>query len=71
MADDEKLPDDQLPSGLTPIWIQLPPAFKARKSYAIAQMLARVNKIPEIRAYKNNVIVLRDGVKKMWRIIPT
>ena len=58
MADDQKVPDDQLPSGLTPIWIQLPD-YDVRKSQSlIRKMLDRVAMIPEIEKYRGNVIVL-------------
>ena len=58
MANDQKVPDDQLPSGLTPIWIQLPPDYNVMKSNSIREMLDRVEKIPGIEKYKDNVIVL-------------
>ena len=58
MADDQKVPDDQLPSGLTPIWIKLP-NYDVRKSQAlIRKMLDRVASIPEIEKYQDNIIVL-------------
>ena len=68
MAEDKELPDDQLPSGLTPIWIQLPPGFDVRRSGNVPRMLERVEKIPEIKEYQDNVIVLgtdfgREGGK--------
>ena len=57
MADDQKLPDDQLPSGLTPIWIKLP-NYDVRKSQAlIRKMLDRVAIIPGIEKYRGNVVV--------------
>merc|ERR1719219_2624476 len=58
MAEDEELPDDQLPSGLTPIWIQLPPNFDVRRNRSVRRMLERVAKIPEIEQYQDDVIVL-------------
>ena len=58
MANDQELPDDQLPSGLTPIWIQLPPDLDVRRSSSVPRMLERVEKIPEIEKYQDNVIVL-------------
>ena len=57
MADDQKVPDDQLPSGLTPIWIKLP-NFDVRKIDSLKSMIARVEKIPGIEKYQDNVIVL-------------
>ena len=58
MADDQKVSDDQLPSGLTPIWIQLPD-YDARKSHSLLrEMFDRVEMIPEIEKYRGNVIVL-------------
>ena len=58
MSDDKEVPDDQLPSGLTPIWIQLP-NYDVRKSQSlIRKMLDRVAMIPEIEKYQDNVIVL-------------
>ena len=58
MADDQKVPDDQLPSGLTPIWIKLP-NYDVRKSHAlIRKMLDRVAMIPGIEKYRGNVVVL-------------
>ena len=58
MANDQKVPDDQLPSGLTPIWIQLPD-YNVRKSQSlIRKMLDRVEMIPGIEKYQDNVIVL-------------
>ena len=58
MADDQKLPDDQLPSGLTPIWIKLP-NYDVRKSQSlIRKMLDRVAMIPGIEKYQDNIIVL-------------
>ena len=57
MADDQKVPDDQLPSGLTPIWIKLD--YDVRKSHdLIRKMLTRVSMIPEIENYRDNVIIL-------------
>ena len=58
MADDQKVPDDQLPSGLTPIWIKLPD-YNARKSQSpLRKMVDRVAMIPGIEKYQDNVIVL-------------
>ena len=57
MANDQKVQDDQLPSGLTPIWIQLPD-FDVRKSHSLNSMLARVAMIPQIEKYRGNVVVL-------------
>ena len=57
MSDDHKVPDDQLPSGLTPIWIKLP-NFDVRKSHSLKSMIARVEKIPGIEKYQDNVIVI-------------
>ena len=57
MADDQKVPDDQLPSGLTPIWIKLP-NFDVRKNHSLKSMIARVEKIPGIEKYQDNVIAL-------------
>ena len=58
MADDQKVPDAQLPSGHTPIWIQLP-NYDVRKSQSLLRkMLERVAMIPEIEKYQDNVIVL-------------
>ena len=58
MAADQKVPDDQLPSGLTPIWIQLP-NYDVRKSQSLLRkMLHRVAMIPGIEKYQDNVIVL-------------
>ena len=58
MADDQKVRDDQLPPGLTPIWIQLPD-LDVRKNHAvIREMLDRVETIPGIEKYQDNVIVL-------------
>ena len=58
MANDQKVPDDQLPSGLTPIWIKLP-NYDVRKSHALLRkMLDRVAMIPEIKKYQDNVIVI-------------
>ena len=58
MADDQKVPDAQLPSGQTPIWIQLP-NYDVRKSQSLLRkMLDRVAKIPGIEKYQDNVIVL-------------
>ena len=58
MAYDQKVPDDQLPSGLTPIWIKLPD-YDVRKSHdLIRKMLRRVAMIPEIEKYQDNVILL-------------
>ena len=58
MADDQEVPDDQLPSGLTPIWIELPDYDVRKSQVLIRQMLARVEIIPEIEKYQDNVIVL-------------
>ena len=58
MAADKEVPDDQLPSGLTPIWIKLP-NYDVRKSQSFLRtMLDRVAMIPEIEKYRGNVIVL-------------
>ena len=57
MANDQKVPDDQLPSGLNPIWIKLP-NFDVRKIHPLKSMIARVEKIPGIEKYQDNVIVL-------------
>ena len=58
MADDQNVPDDQLPSGLTPIWIQLPD-YNVRKSQSLLRkMLDRVALIPGIEKYQDNVIVI-------------
>lgn len=58
MAEDQELPDGQLPSGLTPIWIPLPPDLDIRRSSSVPRMLERIEKIPEIEKYQDNVIVL-------------
>ena len=58
MVSDQELPDDQLPSGQTPIWIQLPPDFDVRKGSSIRKMLEKVQEIPEIEEYQDNVIIL-------------
>ena len=58
MVDDQELPDDQLPSGLTPIWIQLPQDFDVRIGSSIRKMLEKVQEIPEIEEYQDNVIIL-------------
>ena len=58
MAEDQELPDGQLPSGLTPIWIPLPPDLDVRISSSVPRMLERVAMIPEIEKYQDNVIVL-------------
>lgn len=58
MAEDQNVPDAQLPSGHTPVWIQLPD-YNVRKSQSlIRKMLDRVAKIPGIEKYQDNVIVL-------------
>ena len=58
MANDQELPDDQLPSGLTPIWIELP-EYDVRKSHSLLRkMLDRVAMIPGIEKYQDNVIIL-------------
>ena len=58
MAYDQKVPDDQLPSGLTPIWIKLS-NYDVRKSQSlIRKMLDRVAMIPGIEKYQDNIIVL-------------
>lgn len=58
MSEDQKVPDDQLPSGLTPIWIELP-NYDVRKSNSLLrEMLDRVEKIPGIEKYRGNVIVI-------------
>ena len=53
MSDDKEA--DQLPSGLTPIWIKLP-NFDVRRN--LKRILARVEKIPGIEKYQDNVVVL-------------
>ena len=58
MVSDQELPDDQLPSGRTPIWIQLPPDFDVRKGSSMRKMLEKVQEIPEIEEYQDNVIIL-------------
>ena len=58
MVSDQELPDDKLPSGHTPIWIQLPSDFDVRKGSSIRKMLEKVQEIPEIEEYQDNVIIL-------------
>ena len=58
MADDQKVPDDQLPSGHTPIWIELPNNDIRKSQTLIRKMLDRVAMIPGIEKYQDNVIVL-------------
>ena len=53
MSDDKEA--EQLPSGLTPIWIKLP-NFDVRRN--LKRILARVEKIPGIEKYQDNVVVL-------------
>ena len=58
MSDDQKVPDDQLPSGQIPIWIDMKKMDVRTSPRAMRQMLERVSKIPKIDKYKGNVIVL-------------
>ena len=58
MAYDQKVPDAQLPSGHTPIWIQLP-NYDVRKIHGlIRKMLDRVAMLPGIEKYQDDVLVL-------------
>ena len=52
MAEDEELPDDQLPSGLTPIWIKPP------REATEVEVLERVEDIVE--KYQEGVMLLYD-----------
>ena len=59
MDDDIELGDEELPAGLTPIWIELPSDYNVRKcNIFLRQMLDRVGMIPEIENYQDNLIVL-------------
>ena len=58
MVADQELPEDQLPPGLIPIRIQLPPDLDVRKGSSIRKMLGRVEEIPEIKEYQDNVVIL-------------
>ena len=54
MSKDHELQEDQLPKGHTPQWIQAP--FGTTK----IEMMIRVTKIPELKSYNKNVVVLYE-----------
>ena len=58
MAHDKKVPDDKLPRGLTPIWIKLQTSDVRKNQSLLQEMLERVEMIPGIEKYKDNVVVL-------------
>ena len=65
MDDDEELPDDQLPPGLTPIWIQPPDGVTQ------VEMLERVKEVMRVIGHETDVMVLyvhddSDEVARAW-----
>ena len=64
MDADQELPDDQLPPGLTPIWIQ--PPVGATK----VEMLERVKEVMRFIGHETDVMVLyysgSDEVARAW-----
>ena len=56
MDADEELPDDQLPPGLTPIWIQ-PPGGATQ-----VEMLERVKEVMRVIGHETDVMVLYSGI---------
>ena len=57
MRSDHELDEDQLPKGITPIWIQPP------EGTSQIEMMERVLEIPELEQYNNNVTVLYQYYK--------
>ena len=64
MDADQELPDDQLPPGLTPIWIQ-PPGGATQ-----VEMLERVKEVMRVIGHETDVMVLYvhdvDEVARAW-----
>ena len=63
MDADQELPDDQLPPGHTPIWIQ-PPGGATQ-----VEMLERVKEVMRVIGHETDVMVLyldRDKVARAW-----
>ena len=54
MDGDQELPDDQLPPGLTPIWIQPPDGVTQ------VEMLERVKEVMRVIGHETDVMVLYD-----------
>ena len=64
MDGDQELPDDQLPPGLTPIWIQPPDGATQ------VEMLERVKEVMRVIGHETDVMVLYedddDKVARAW-----
>ena len=63
MDADQELPDDQLPPGLTPIWIQPPHGVTQ------VEMLERVKEVMRVIGHETDVMVLYvhdDEVARAW-----
>ena len=65
MDGDQELPDDQLPPGLTPIWIQPPDGVTQ------VEMLERVKEVMRVIGHETDVMVLYhysddDEVVRAW-----
>ena len=64
MDADQELPDDQLPPGLTPIWIQPPDGATQ------VEMLERVKEVMRVIGHETDVMVLyhrdSDEVARAW-----
>ena len=64
MDGDQELPDDQLPPGLTPIWIQPPDGATQ------VEMLERVKEVMRVIGHETDVMVLHhrdsDEVARAW-----
>ena len=63
MDADQELPDDQLPPGLTPIWIQPPDGATQ------VEMLVRVKEVMSVIGHETDVMVVylvSDEVARAW-----
>ena len=63
MEADRDLPDDQLPPGQAPVWIEPPSRVTKIK------MLERVIKITELEQYNDNVTVIKSTIGKDNEVI--
>ena len=61
MDGDQELPDDQLPPGLTPIWIQPPDGVTQ------VEMLERVKEVMRVIGHETDVMVLYDDSDNVAR----
>ena len=61
MDADQELPDDQLPPGLTPIWIQPPDGATQ------VEMLERVKEVMRVIGHETDVMVVHSGSDEVAR----